>query len=134
MNINVNINKKIELIDFLIEKDFFIESLEDNVYKVSKQDSIDVFMKQVNNTLFFEMTIGELNEIKSETLLFQLLHLNTEILPVSIGIDTSVNKEGVLVLVESREIENLDDNELLSVFEALEIASTKIEILLKKHF
>ena len=133
MNIKVNVNKKIKLIDFLIEKDFFIESLEANVYKVSKQDSIDVFMKQINNTLFFEMTIGELNEIKSEALLFQLLHLNTEILPVSIGIDTSVNKEGVLVLVESREIENLDDNELLSVFEALEIASTKIEILLKKH-
>jgi len=58
--------------------------------------------------------------------------LNTEILPVSIGIDTTDESDPRLVLVESRECVNMDRSELLSVFDALEIAVDKIEGLLSE--
>ena len=62
-------------------------------------------------------------------LYFKLLDVNTEILPVSVGINTT-NGDNRLVLVESREYEHLDDNEILSVFDAFELAVDKIEALL----
>jgi hypothetical protein len=59
--------------------------------------------------------------------------LNTEILPVSIGINSTNASDPRLVLVESRETENLDDNEMLNVFTALEIAVDKVEGVLKEY-
>ena len=68
--------------------------------------------------------------VASELLYFKLLDLNTEILPVSVGIDLTKEDDPRLVLVESREVSNLDENELLSVFNAFELACDRVETVL----
>jgi hypothetical protein len=62
-----------------------------------------------------------------------VLDLNTEIQPVSAGIDTSNPDDVRLVLVESREASTLDDNELLAVFDAMELAVDRLEVLIQEN-
>ena len=116
IDIKVQENREHSLEDFLNDRDYFVESVSDNVLKVSNAEGIDVYVHFDKKTLFFEMDVGEVDGIESKELYAKLLELNTEILPVSIGLDTTAGKPGRLVLVESREAINLDDNELLSVF------------------
>ncbi len=49
---------------------------------------------------------------------------------MSVGIDTSHPDDHRLVLVESRETGDLSDHELLSVFDALELAVDRVTELL----
>ncbi|MEY3897008.1 MAG: hypothetical protein RLZZ214_2529, partial [Verrucomicrobiota bacterium] len=60
--------------------------------------------------------------------------LNTEILPVSAGLDTSHPEDRRLVLVESRETGDLSDQELLAVFDALELAVDRVTEILAPSF
>jgi hypothetical protein len=97
---------------------------------VQRADEVPVFLNITGNTIFFEVDLGSLQGIGSENLYFNLLNLNTEILPVSFGINNSNAEDPRLVLTESREIQDLDDHELLSVFDALELAVDKAEQIL----
>jgi hypothetical protein len=58
--------------------------------------------------------------------------MNTEVLPVSFGINNANPKDPRLVIVESRSTHDLSDQELLSVFDSLEIAVDKAEAILAK--
>lgn len=113
--------------DFLYDNDFFVEKVSDTIYKVNRSHEQPVYLNHHDNTIYFSLDLGSVNDIGSQDLYFKLLDLNTEILPVSVGIDTSEPSDPRLVLVESRECTNIDQNELLSVFDALEIAIDKIE-------
>lgn len=115
------------LVDFLYDNDFFVEKASDTIYKVNRSHEQPVYLNHHDNNIYFSVDLGSIKDIGSQDLYFKLLDLNTEILPVSIGIDTSENSDPRLVLVESRECTNIDQNELLSVFDALEIAVDKIE-------
>lgn len=117
-------------ITFLQLNDFEVEKLTDAVLKVNRLEELPVFIHTQGTSLFFQVDLGNVSEIDSRDLFFKCLDLNTEILPVSIGMDTTNEDDPRLVLVESREFENLDENELLSVFNALEIATDKVEKLL----
>ncbi|MGD9201738.1 MAG: CesT family type III secretion system chaperone, partial [Chitinispirillia bacterium] len=107
--------------------DFFIEEITEKVLQVNRSGEQPVFITKSGNSIYFSLDLGGISEIGSKELYFKLLDLNTEILPVSIGIDTTDESDHRLVLVESRECSNLDRNELLSVFDALEIAEDKVE-------
>lgn len=127
----VNVHRKATLENLLIEQDFQIEALTENVLKVTKADELPVFLQVNEGQIYFEVDLGNIAEIADKQLYFDLLDLNTEILPVSIGINNTNPEDPRLVLVESRETENLDDNEVLNVFSALELAVDKVSEVLK---
>ncbi len=116
--------------DFLYDNDFFVEKASDTIYKVNRSNEQPVYLNHNDNTLYFSVDLGCISEFGSQDLYFKLLDLNTEILPVSVGVDTSEPTDPRLVLVESRECSNIDQNELLSVFDALELAVDKVEATL----
>jgi len=121
------------IIEFLEEHEYYAEQIADGIYKVTKEGELPVFVSVSGSNMFFQVDLGSISEIKSEELFFKLLDLNTEILPVSVGVDTTNPKDSRLVIVESREICNLDDNELLGVFSALQLATDKVEMLLANY-
>ena len=118
--------------DFLNDKDFFVEKVSENIFKVNRSQEQPVYLNRQDNTIYFSIDLGGIKDLGSESCYFKLLDLNTEILPVSIGIDTTEASDPRLVLVESREFSNIDSNELLSVFDAFEIAVDKVEGLLSE--
>jgi len=118
--------------DFLNDNDFFVEKVSENILKVNRSHEQPVYLNRQDNTIYFSIDLGGIKDLGSENCYFKLLDLNTEILPVSIGIDTTEALDPRLVLVESREFTNIDSNELLSVFDAFEIAVDKVEELLSE--
>jgi hypothetical protein len=121
------------LMEFLQSNDFFVEQVTDNILRVHRSEELPVFLNVSEQSIYFEVDLGNVSEIANEELYFKLLDLNTEILPVSLGINSTEESDPRLVLVESRETTNLDENEILSVFDALELAVDKVEDLLSGY-
>ncbi|MBU1536754.1 hypothetical protein KKF84_15625 [Myxococcota bacterium] len=118
------------IFEFLADRGFFVEQVTDKVIRVSRDGEIPVFLTMNGNSLIFQVDLGNIKEIGSKELYFRMLDLNTEILPISLALDTSHADDIRLVLVESREVKNLDDNQLLGVFYAFEIATERVELAL----
>ncbi len=131
--INVTTCKKEGLFEFLKMNNFMVEDLGSYVYRVSREDELPVFLRLDSKTIYFEVDLGNCSGFADRDFYFQLLDMNTEILPVGFGINNSNPDDPRLVLVESRETGSLDDHELLSVFAALELAADRAEILLEKY-
>jgi hypothetical protein len=129
-NAFIRTKNKIPIIEFLQNNGYKTEKIAGNVISIQKGGEFPVYVNIDGNVLFFEVDLGNISEIACEELYFKLLSLNTEILPVSVGIDTTETHDPRLVLVESREIDNLDENEILSVFDAFELAIDKVEGIL----
>ena len=118
-----------DLIHFLLNNNFEVEDLGEDILCVSREDELPVFLKVDQDTLYFEVDLGNLNEFEVENLQFKLLDLNTEILRVSFGINNTNPEDPRLVLLESRQTRNINDHELLGVFDALELAVDRAESL-----
>jgi len=132
-NIDVRTIVETNLFDFLIEQDFQVEEVIENVFKVQRTEELPVYMTIDSANIFFQVDLGSITGIENKELYFRLLDLNTGILPVSIGLDAT-NKEDVrLVIIESREVKDIDESELLYIFNALELATDKVEILLSEY-
>jgi uncharacterized protein YjfI (DUF2170 family) len=125
--------KQEELFRFLEMNSFVVEDLGNSVYKVTRDEELPVFLSVDDNTIYFEVDLGNFSEYADRDFYFQLLDMNTEILPVSFGINNTNTEDPRLVLVESRVTGDLSEHELLSVFDALELAVDKAEALLNKH-
>lgn len=121
------------LVDFILAHQYQIELLGDRIIRVMKDDLLDIYLYADFKTLYFQMEIGSINEFKNNQIYYRLLDINTEILPVSVGIDSTDPQDPRIVIVESRELLNMDDNELLSVFDAMHIAADKIEQILIEY-
>ncbi len=119
--------------EFLLGHDFMVEEVGANVVSVRRADELPVFITATDGVMFFEVDLGNVSELADKEFYFKVLDLNTEILPVSIGIDTTNTEDPRLVLIESRETGNLDENEVLSVLDALELATDKAEALLSEY-
>lgn len=133
-NIQVNVQKSTEFVEFLRTYGFDVEPLDSSVLKVSREGELPVYVSVGEESLYFEVDLCPLSSLQvSEAFFYKLLDLNTEILPVSAGIDSSNPDDVRLVLVESREASNLDDTELLAVFDALELAVDRLEALLEEN-
>ena len=130
-DVMIRSSKASKMIEFLELNDFSVESLSDGVYQVRRDDELPVFLRVGDGQIFFQVDLGNVSALASETLYFKLLDLNTEILPVSVGFDTSNPDDPRLVLVERRETGDLCDHELLCVFDALELAVDRAGDLLK---
>ena len=131
--INIKNNQSMPLDVFLAANDFEVSKLSESVYQVKRFEELPVFLQIDGVSIYFEVDLGNISAYASQDLYFKCLDLNTEILPVSIGINATNADDPRLVLVESRETKNLDENELLSVFNALELATDKVENLLADH-
>ena len=118
--------------DFLQSHDYVITEIKEGIYKVSR-DFIEVFLSVDERNIFFQLEVGDLGQYEDLAIYRDLLDLNTEILPVSLGIDTTSSASPRLLILESRETENIDENEILSVFESMEIALFKVEKILAKY-
>ncbi len=129
----IKTQSKQKLADFLGDNGFHVEIVDDNVISIERDGELPVYAHIDSEVLFFEVDLGNIDEYADKALLFKLLDLNTEILPVSLGIDTTEKDDPRLVLVESREVENLDDNEVLSVMDAMELATEKVETILSEY-
>jgi hypothetical protein len=123
--------KKTDLLEFLQFREFSVDDLGDGIYKVSRDEELPVFLRIGDGSIFFEIDLGNIKEIASQDLYFKLLDLNTEILPVSLGIDNSNSSDPRLVLVERRETGDLCDEELMCVFDALELAVDRTAAILE---
>lgn len=130
MSIKIKLQRTEELSSFLELNGFEVEELGNDVFRVQREQELPVFLKVDQDRIFYEVDLGNITEVVSQDLLLKLLDLNTEILPVSFGLDTSNPDDNRLVLVESRETGDMNDQELLSVFDALELAVDRAEELL----
>jgi hypothetical protein len=119
-----------ELMPFLELHGFSVEQIGDKICKVTRDNELPVFVSVYDNNMYFEVDLGNVSAFATTDLYFKLLDLNTEILPVSFAINNSNPDDPHLVLVESRITVDLSDQELLAVFDALELATDKAETVL----
>jgi len=131
-NVTIAVKQESSLNHFLQANGFTVEELGNDICRVQREDEIPVFLKLSEGQIYFEVDLGNISTIADASLYFTLLDMNTEILPVSFGINNTNAKDPRLVLVESRETGDLCDNEILSVFDALELAVDKAETLLSE--
>jgi uncharacterized protein YjfI (DUF2170 family) len=129
-NVLIKLEREEELARFLEAHGFEVEDLENNVLRAERESELPVFLKVDDKQIYFETDLGNIDAILSKDLLVSLLALNTEILPVSVGLDTSNPEDTRLVLVESRETGDLSDDELLAVFDSLELAVDRVTEIL----
>lgn len=133
-NTMIKLHRDEELSRFLESNGFTVDALANDVFRVQRDDELPVFLKVDDKQIYFEVDLGNIDAIISQELLLSLLALNTEILPVSAGLDTSHPDDRRLVLVESRETGDLSDHELLAVFDALELAVDRVTEILTPSF
>lgn len=133
-NILIKLQRDEELARFLESNGFSVEELENNVLRVQRDEELPVFLNVDDRQVYFEVDLGNIDSILTQDLLLSLLALNTEILPVSVGLDTSHPEDRRLVLVESRETGDLSDHELLAVFDSLELAVDRVTEILAPSF
>ncbi len=119
-----------ELSRLLVLHDFVVEELENDILVATRDEELPVFIKKGEKEIYFEVDLGNVSSIASQELYFKLLDMNTEILPVSFGINNTNPEDPRLVLVESRETGDLCTDEVLSVFDALELATDRAEEIL----
>jgi len=120
-------------VPFLELNGFVVENVGDDIYKVTRENELPVYVSVYENNMYFEVDLGNVSEFGSKELYFNLLDLNTEILPVSFAVNNSNPEDPRLVLVESRMTVDLSDQELLAVFDALELAVDKAEAVLAEY-
>ncbi len=124
---------KEDLVSFLEFNEFSVTKLDDGIYRVERDSELPVFINLEGGHLYFEIDLGNVSSFATEKLYHDLLDLNTEVLPVAFGLNRTNPDDPRLVLVESRECENLDSNELLRVFTSLELAVDRAEALLANY-
>jgi len=124
---------KEDLVSFLEFNEFSVTALPNDVYRIERDGELPVFINIEDGHLYFEIDLGNISAVATEKLYHDLLDLNTEILPVAFGLNRTNPDDPRLVLVESREAENLDSNEILRVFTSLELAVDRAETLLADY-
>ncbi len=129
-NVKIASRRDADLVPFLELNEYSVDEIGGNILRVQKTEELPVYISVNNDNMYFEVDLGNVSSFASKDLYFQLLDMNTEVLPVSFGINNSNPDDPRLVLVESRETGDLNDQELLAVFDALELAVDKAEGLL----
>ena len=132
-NITIASRRETDFVSFLELNDYSVVSVTDNIYRVSRTGELPVFVSINAGNMYFELDLGNVGAFADKDFYFKLLDLNTEVLPVSFAINNSHPDDPRLVLVESRETGDLSDQELLAVFDALELAVDKAEAVLQEY-
>lgn len=128
--INVAIRKSQEFEEFLELNGFAVENLGGQNFSVTRDDELAVMVNVTEGVMRFQVNICSTSTIDSKEMYFKFLDLNTEILPVSFGVDSTDADDPRLVLTESRLTGDLSSEELLGVFDSLELATDRAEEVL----
>jgi len=131
-NVQIASRREVELIQFLQLNNCNVDVLGHDLYMVTRDEELPVFVHVSGTNMYFEVDLGNVSEVADKEIYFKLLDMNTEILPVSFGINNTNPEDPRLVLVESRETDDLSDQELLAVFDAMELAVDKAESFLSQ--
>jgi uncharacterized protein YjfI (DUF2170 family) len=116
--------------EFLELHGFAVEDLGDENFSVVREDELTVMVNVTDGVMRFQVNICPTSNIDTKELYFKFLDLNTEILPVSFGVDSTDQDSPQLVLTESRRLGDLSSDELLGVFDSLELATDRAEEVL----
>ncbi len=130
-DITIKKSQHIDLTAVIEQYGYTLENLSHNVLALHSENAV-IFLELSEDRLYFQKDLGSLKNVSNEKLWFDLLDLNTEIVPVSVGIDTE-NNHSRLVLVESMVASTADVEEIFNVLDSLEYAEDKTTALLKKH-
>ena len=133
MQVNVKQYNCLDLKELLMYQSFHVEELGSDVLKVARVDEQAIFISYREHNLYFQVDLGALNEVKCPELLADLLDTNTEIVPISFGIDSTEAINPRLVLVASLLTVDLSDEEVLMVIDAMELATDRAEEVLSKY-
>ena len=128
--INVAIRKSQEFEEFLELNGFSVENLGEENFSVIRDEELAVIVNVTEGVMRFQVDICSTSTLDSKEMYFKFLDLNTEILPVSFGVDSTDAKDPRLVLIESRLTADLSSDELLGVFDSLELATDRAEEVL----
>ena len=120
--------------EFLTLNGFAVEDLGGGNFAVTREGELPVMVNVTEGVLRFQVDLCPTSAIDSKDTYFKLLDLNTEVLPVSFGIDSTDSDNPRLVITESRLVSDLNDEELLGVFDTLELATDRAEELLTDVF
>jgi hypothetical protein len=122
-----------DLVEFLQLHNMEVTEAGDSILRVVRETELPVFLNVGNEVLTFEVDLGPVKDLGGGNLFFELLDENTAIQPVCFAIDNSHPDDPRLILTESRITGDLSDREILSVFDALELAADKAETILQKY-
>jgi hypothetical protein len=131
--VSIATRKEDDFVEFLQMNGYEVEEIGNEIYRIERDEELPVFINISDKTMYFEVDLGNISKFSDKDFYFNLLDMNTEILPVSFGINNTNSDDPRLVLVESREIADINDQELLSVFDALELATDKAEEFLGQY-
>lgn len=134
-NVSVRRIENVKLEEILLENGYLLQK-EGDVYTVELKDasSSKAIMILEEQILFVQLDIIGTNFVNESMDFYKkLLDLNTEILPVSLALDTTDPDNERIVINESLDITNLDENELLNVFEAIELSLKRVFNLIKEY-
>lgn len=134
MNVFIKKTEFKKLEEVLIEKGFSIKEEKGVLFLQLSDFNTYIVIVENKGSLYFELDLIGINKIDEKIDFYkELLYLNTEILPISLGINSLEGTSNRLVLVESLSTENLDENEVLEVLDTIEINLPRILKLIDKY-
>lgn len=131
--LRIAIRKSQPFAEFLEMNGFAVEDLGDETYSVSREDELPVMVNVTDGVVRFQANLCSASNIDTKEMYLKFLDLNTEVLPVSFGVDSTDESDPRLVIVESRLVADLSDEELLGVFDTMELATDRAEELLTEQ-
>lgn len=132
--VNVRIKRGIE--EVLLSHGYLCEIQSSNIILVGlKNIEAKLIIIEQEGKIYFQLDVLSIDELtESNELYKELLHLNYDIVPLSIAIDKSEENNHVLILTTALEAENLDENELIKIVHSFEEAIEDLIMLLKNYF
>lgn len=135
MQTEVTIKVKRTISDLLYSYGYLVTRKSENLLLVNlKEYETPLILVEAEGELYFQLDIIELAHLINDINLYKLLlKLNMELTPLALGIDDSRPEGEILVLVESLAIDNIYENEVISIIENIESSILNIASLLRNY-
>lgn len=135
METEVSIKVKRSISDLLYSHGYIVNRKSDNLLLVNlKEYETPLILVEAEEELYFQLDIIELAYLINDIKLYKLLlKLNIDLTPLSLAIDDSREGGEILVLVESLAIDNIYENEVISIIENIESSILEIASFLKTY-
>lgn len=135
MQTEITIKVKRTISDLLYSHGYLVTRKSENLLLVNlKEYETPLILVEAEDELYFQLDIIELTHLINDINLYKLLlKLNMELTPLALAIDDSRPEGEILVLVESLAIDNIYENEVISVIENIESSILNIASLLRNY-
>lgn len=135
METKVNVRMKRSIEEVLLSYGYLCDIQNTNIILVSlKNIEAKLIVIEQEGKIYFQLDILSLEELTESFEFYkELLHLNYDIVPLSIAIDKSEESDQILIITTALEAENLDENELIKIIHSFEEAVESLILLLKDY-